>query len=231
LSHVSYAHPVIRFGTKTTNQIQARKIRIDDSHIDFVLKIYKKKYNIKLKHTHMGAVYNVLAAATAAHLLEIADEVIVQAVQAPLNIAGRFEQRVLKNSPGRLINDCYNASPESMKASLLAFQNMETSAQKIAVLGDMLGLGANSSFWHRQIGRFLRKIPSVKQVILVGNMVQWIQETVPVGTHVDIVSSWQDAVDLLDKKLNKESLVLVKGSLGIGLGSLVDELSVLNNSL
>ncbi|HRN77909.1 MAG TPA: UDP-N-acetylmuramoyl-tripeptide--D-alanyl-D-alanine ligase [Candidatus Dependentiae bacterium] len=225
LSHVAYTHPVIRFGSKTTNQIQARKIRVDGTDLHFVMKIYKNKYPITLKHTHMGAVFNILAATAVAYLLRVPDNIIVQAVQKSLKVAGRFEQLMLKRYPGTLINDCYNASPESMKASLLAFQNLETSAQKVAVLGDMLGLGVNSQFWHRQIGRFLRKTPSVKQVILVGNMVQWIQETIPVGTQVDLVSSWQDAVELLDKKLYKESVVLVKGSHDVGLGNLVDVIS------
>jgi len=225
ISQVAYPHPVIRFGAKTTNQIQARKVRIDGVHVNFVMKIYKNKYAIQLDQPHMGAVSNVLAATAAAHLLGVSEQVIVQTVQKPLVIAGRFEQLKLKSDLGNIINDCYNASPESMKISLLAFQSIETPAHKIAVLGDMLGLGVNSPFWHRQLGRFLRKVPSVKQVILVGNLVQWTQETVPVGMQVTIVPCWQDAVDLLRATLQNKSLVLVKGSLGIGLGNLVDLVS------
>ncbi len=67
-----------------------------------------------------------------------------------------------------MINDCYNANPESMKAALLAFQKMDTKAQKIAVLGDMLEFGVNSPFWHRQLGRFLRKVPSLKSCYFSG---------------------------------------------------------------
>src|SRR5437870_13762525 len=66
LSNVSYQHPVIKFGSKTTNQIQARKMRVSGSHISFILKIYKKKYSIVLDHPHLGAVFNALAATTAA---------------------------------------------------------------------------------------------------------------------------------------------------------------------
>jgi UDP-N-acetylmuramyl pentapeptide synthase len=45
---------------------------------------------------------------------------------------------------------------------------------------------------------------------------------------VDKASDWQTAVGLLNKKLTKESIVLVKGSLGIGLGNLVNEVSIQN---
>src|SRR5207249_7356004 len=60
LAHVSYQHPVIKCGSKTTNQIQARKMRVSGSHISFVLKIYKKKIIIVFYYQNVGAVFIVL---------------------------------------------------------------------------------------------------------------------------------------------------------------------------
>jgi len=228
LSQVSYHFPVVKFGLKTINQLQARKIRVQDSSVNFILKIYKNKYQIKLPQPHMGSVLNSLAAASAAHLLGVPENVIVRGIQAPFVVDGRFEPRQLKSMTGILINDCYNANPESMKESLLAFQHIETNAQKIAVIGDMLGLGADSPFWHRQLGRLMRKVPSLKHVILVGDLVQWTYKVLPVHVTVDKASDWQTAVSLLNKKLTKESIVLVKGSLGVGLGNLVNAVSIQN---
>jgi len=90
-------------------------------------------------------------------LVRRSDDVIITAIQKPCVVEGRFEERLVNDGRGTLINDCYNANPESMKAALLAFQQIETKSPKIAILGDMLGLGVNSPFWHRQVGRFLRK--------------------------------------------------------------------------
>lgn len=226
LCNVSYPFPVVKFGLKTINQLQARKIRVENSCVKFVLKIYKNKYQIVLSQPHMGSVFNSLAAASAAHLLGVSEDIIVRAIQAPLQVAARFESRQLKSMNGTLINDCYNASPESMKESLLAFQHIQTSAQKIAVIGDMLGLGADSPFWHRQLGRLLRKVPSLKHVILVGDLVQWTYKVLPVHLTVDKAPTWEAAVSLLNQKLTKESLVLVKGSLDVGLGNLVKAVSI-----
>ena len=224
LSQVSYPHPVIKFGFKTTNQIQGRKIRIIDKHARFVLKIYKNKHNVVVDKPHLGAVSKSLAAASVAYLIGLSPEAIVEGIQKPIVVAGRFEQRKLRSGMGTLINDCYNANPESMKAALLAFEEVETPALKVAVIGDMLELGVNSPFWHRQVGRFLRKVPSLKQVILVGNMVEWTKKTIPLGIEVTHVSSWQDAVNELDRVVGKqESMVLVKGSLGMGLLNLVKQ--------
>ena len=225
LAHVSYQHPVIKFGSKTTNQIQARKMRVSGSHISFVLKIYKKKYSIVLDHPHVGAVFNVLTATAAAHWLGISDEVIITAIQKPCIVEGRFEERAINGARGMLINDCYNANPESMKAALLAFQQIETKSPKIAILGDMLGLGVNSPFWHRQVGRFLRKVPSLTKVILVGNLVAWVKKTAPVGLRVEVVGSWQEAQQKIELELDAKPAVLVKGSLAMGLGNLVSVLT------
>lgn len=221
LAQVSYVHPVIKFGSKSTNQIQARKINLGNQHVSFVLKIYKDKFPITMQNAHEGSIGNALAASSAAYLLGVPRDVIIKGIQLPLQVSGRFELKKLKARKGMIVNDCYNASPESMKAALIAFQKMETSGRKIAVLGDMLELGLNSPFWHRQIGRFLRKVPSLNQVILVGSMVQWTKKTLPMGVKATVVPTWQDAVKELEGMLEQESCVLVKGSNGVGLLNLV----------
>ena len=222
LAHVSFNHPVIKFGCKMTNQIQARKIRVVDTHTESVLKIYKNKYDVLLPKPHAGAVNSALVAAAVGHVLNIPYDKIVEAIQQPVTIEGCFETRTMCLGKGTMINDCYNANPESMKAALLAFQQIETSACKVAVLGDMLELGINSPFWHRQIGRFLRKVPSLKKVLLVGNLVKWIEKSLPVGVQAVSVATWQEARDQLPKVIGDcEAMILVKGSNGVGLSNLV----------
>lgn len=223
LTQVSYQHPVIKFGLKTTNQLQARKV-IAGVDTQFTLKLYKEKYPVRIPRGHTGLINNALAAAAVAHVLGIEHAVIIDAIQKPLVVSGRFELKHLKTGKGTLINDCYNANPESMKAALLAFEQIKTSACKIAVIGDMLELGANSPFWHRQIGRFLRRAPSVKRVILVGALVEWTKKTVPIDRNVILVPTWKEAVAMLQEMADdQESVVLVKGSNGVGLVNLVNQ--------
>lgn len=231
LGSIGYVHPVIKFGSKTANQVQARKINVDDTCINFVLKMYKQKYHIELKNTHSGEVFNSLAAASIAYLLKIPTEIIVKGIQVPIVISGRFERRIMTAGKGVLINDASNANPESMKASLLAFGQIESPAKKVAVLGDMRGLGVNSPFWHRQLGRFLRKIPSLKHVILVGDMVQWTRKTLPLRITAEVVPTWNDAAKRLDDLLKDESLVLVKGSTETKLQNLVEHFAPSEKSL
>lgn len=224
LANISYNHPIIRFGSKTTNQVQARKIQANNLSTNFVLKLYKNRYKITLDTNHPGRVTNVLAATAISYLLNINSEFIVKGIQMPLVINSRFQQANLKYSKGLLIDDCYNATPESVKAALLAFEKFESKGQKIAVLGDMLELGVNSSFWHRQLGRFLRKAPSLNHVVLVGDLVGFARNTVPVGLSFEHVKNWQEAVNHIKSKLDREAVILVKGSRSVELNNLVNEL-------
>jgi UDP-N-acetylmuramoyl-tripeptide--D-alanyl-D-alanine ligase len=225
LANIAYPHPVIKFGLKKTNQIQARKVVCKGSHTHFILKIYSKKYPIVLPTNHSGMLLNSLAAVSAAYYMGISDEVIIRSLQKPIVISGRFEKRDFKNHKGYLINDCYNANPESMKAALLAFEAIDTSSQKIAVLGDMLELGVDSAFWHRQLGRFLVKISAFEKIILVGSMMAWTRKMIPGHMSVIETASWEEALSKVEEVLVKESIVLVKGSRAIGLSNLVDSLA------
>lgn len=226
LASVGYHHPVVKFGLKTTNQVQARKVQAGSEQLDFILKIYNKKFPVSMTHGHTGMLVNTLAASSAAYLLGVPEETIVNVAQEPVIVPGRFERRTLKRNNGYVIHDAYNASPESMKAALLTFSRLQTNARKIVVLGDMLELGVNSPFWHRQLGRVLRKMSSSHHIILVGSMVTWTRRTLPVGAYVDSVTTWQEALPLLEKKLaEEESIVLIKGSHGTGLYQLAEVLS------
>lgn len=222
LSVIGYAHPVIKFGSKIVNQVQARKVTIENRRISFTLKLYKEKYAIELENTHGGEVFNVLSAVSIAHLLQIPIKTILAGIQVPVKISGRFEHRAMAFGKGTVINDSANANPESMKASLLAFGKIESKVKKVAVLGDMLGLGVNSPFWHRQLGRFLRKVPSLKHVVLIGDMVQWTKKTLPMRLTAEVYPTWKAAQHALSTLLEDESLVLVKGSTETELQNLVE---------
>lgn len=221
LSGVGYAHPVVRFGLKTTNQVQARRVIMKDNKLSFFLKIYQETHCVTLNVQHRGMIMNALAATAAAHFLGVDGKTIVNALQSLPERSQRFERCPLKGYRGTLIDDCYNASPESMRAALLALEEIETLGKKVAVLGDMLELGENSAFWHRQIGRFLRKTPSLSHLILVGTQMQFMHKVVPVGIQVEMVPSWQEAIERLKYTLENDAVVLIKGSNGMQLHNVV----------
>lgn len=230
LTDIHYAHPIAKFGFKTKNQIQARKVHIQD-HGDnkfttnFVLKWYKEKSPVAMQGNHGSLVHNALAASAVAYFLNIKLDDVVQGLQKFQGFENRFEAKKIKGSRSILYSDCYNANPESMKAALAAFEQMTAKGKKIAVLGDMLELGPKEAYWHRQIGRFLYKTLSIELLILVGERSRAIAKTAPVTMQTHFVKDWQEAKTALEQILTDEALVLVKSSRGMNLLSLVKEIT------
>jgi UDP-N-acetylmuramoyl-tripeptide--D-alanyl-D-alanine ligase len=220
LAKVSYDFPVMKFGFKMTNQIQARKILIKNNVISFILKLYNKKYAVMIKGSHEGRILNALAAAAITRTLGVSDDDIVRGLQKELVVQGRFEEMQLA-SGGILINDCYNSNPESIKAGILAFNAYETDKKKYLVLGDMLELGIDSSFWHRQAGRLIHKVSGIHHIVLIGTMVQWLQKTLPIHCSSTHFETWEAAEDFLKKLDSSDSIFYFKGSHGTGLHKLV----------
>lgn len=226
LSTVSYSSPVIRFGKKMSNQIQARKIEAHANSISFQLKLYQDRYPITLATVHQARVYNALAAASVAHILGVPADALCAGLQQAAAVSGRFKQYEVGAHKSVVIDDSYNANPESMKAALLAFEKIEESGKKVLVIGDMLGLGINAPFWHRQIGRFLRKISSVQEIVFVGEHMVWAQKFAPLHVMTHHVARWEEAVPLLQERVMRDKmLVLVKASRDTGLRNLVHVLT------
>lgn len=223
LANIAYEHPVIKFGLRMVNQVQARQVNYRQQGIACVLKIYRERVPLVLPTENGARLYHALAAAAVTHYFGVPVPDIVTALQQSLEIPGRFQKRFFgARKQHMIIDDSCNASPESMKAALASFERLEAQGKKIAILGDMLEMGINAPFWHRQLGRMLKKTSSLDHVILVGNHVQWTSTMLPHVHSFEICATWQDAVAAVGHVLeNEPACILVKGSYGVGLGNLV----------
>lgn len=227
LTDICYHHSVAKFGFKTKNQVQARKVTLvydEDGapKTQFVLKSYGEKATVTLPVHHHGYVNNALAASAAAYFLDIPLKFVVQGLETYRGLEGRFEIKAIKGGLGTIINDCYNANPESMKAALKAFDVMPSRGPKIAMLGDMLELGDRELYWHRQIGRVVASSSSITLAVLIGERAGHMASLISQGIRVLCAKTWEEAIPLLQKHLEQDSLVLVKGSLGMCLKNIID---------
>jgi len=230
LTDVHYAHPVAKFGMKTKNQVQARKVCVVVGETDhtfytqFTLKWYERKSPVRIRGNHGGGVTNALAAATAAYFLSLPFEAVVRGLEAYESFENRFELKRLKRDRGLLWSDCYNANPENMKAALLAFSQFKTPGAKIAVLGEMFELGDRQDYWHRQVGRALAKVTDLRVLIAVGKRAALYARLVPHHVEVHVVDDWQQASKTFQERVHAEhALVLVKGGRSLRLENMVKE--------
>ena len=146
-SRVSYP---VYFGQKNTAcDLVASDFREFPESIRFHVEGMGAKGDVELPVVGEHLVADAMAAIAVARLLEVPMEQIAAALSAFRNMEGRME--IFQAKGCTIIKDCYNAGPESMAASLKALGNR--TGRKIAVLGDMLELGANAQAEHYRVGR------------------------------------------------------------------------------
>jgi UDP-N-acetylmuramoyl-tripeptide--D-alanyl-D-alanine ligase len=171
-------------------------------------------------------VSNALAAAAVAHVLGMS----VQETARALSEAGtlsRWRMEVTERADGvTVVNDAYNANPESMRAALRALVAMGGASRAQggrtwAVLGPMAELGDDSLAEHDAVGRLVVRLNVSKLVAVGGREASWLQlgayNEGSWGEESVLVSDAQAAVDLLRSELRPGDVVLVKASRSIGL--------------
>ena len=214
--------PVLTFGFELHHRVWADALQLLPPVTHFTLHSFGQQARVTLPSVHRGMLHNALAAATIAHVLGIDLSHVVQGIEQFQAHDNRFQMRPLPAERGRVISDCYNAHPVSVRAALDALEKMPNNGPKIAVLGDMLELGPEEEKLHRTVGGVFATLPSVKKLVAVGARARWIGHAVPADVQVVYAKDWQDAVHHLMPLLDEpEVLVLVKGSRGMTLEKLV----------
>ena len=137
---------------------------------------------------------------------------------------GRME--ILEGRDCIIINDAYNANPESMEKGISTFENIEFDGEKIAILGDMLELGESEIEKHRKIAPQLQSCPSINKFILVGNLAKHIADNFS-SANLENTISCDDAAlakkELEQMKLEK-CLLYFKASNSIGLNNIAAQI-------
>ncbi|MEA2008129.1 MAG: UDP-N-acetylmuramoyl-tripeptide--D-alanyl-D-alanine ligase [Chloroflexota bacterium] len=120
-----------------------------------------------------------------------------------------------------LLDDTYNASPQSMMAALNLLEEMD--GRKIAVLGDMLELGRYERQGHEKVG--IRAASVADVLITIGKLGKIMAEAAAwTGLPKERIITLEDneaAIEFLREYLHKEDVVLIKGSRGMGMDRIV----------
>jgi UDP-N-acetylmuramoyl-tripeptide--D-alanyl-D-alanine ligase len=149
---------------------------------------------------------NALAAATAALALQVPQTVIVQALESFGGVAGRMQRKQGLHG-STLIDDTYNANPASVRAALEVLA--QASGRRIFVLGDMGELGEEAAQFHREIGIAARELGIEKLYALGMLSKEAVREFGNGAEHFAEIEKLEMAID---KKLDAQTTVLIKGS-------------------
>ena len=199
----------ITYGTLEENKIIGELIQLNP----FVeLKWKSADYSSPIIQTNLVGKYNFLnflAAITFGTIFKVENEKINEAISNYVPTNNRSQ--VQKTKENTLIIDCYNANPSSMHLALESFKEIEH-PNKLAILGDMFELGLESDVEHKKIIDYC--IENKIKFLTIGDFFQKHNSSGYKNT--------QEAIDFINSRNIKNSLILLKGSRGIALEKIIE---------
>ncbi len=207
---------VLWFGIAGSADVRADDIEATASGTAFTLEMAGVQRRVQLRILGEHHVMNALATIAAARVLGVAPDRSVPAIEAMVR-AERWRMEVLERPDGVVvINDAYNASPDSMAAALKTLAQVTRADQRsVAVLGEMAELGEYADEEHDRIGRLVVRL-NIQKLIVVGHNARHIHNAAGLEGSWDgesvLVATADEAYDLLRDQLREGDVVLVKSS-------------------
>ena len=209
----------VMFGFNECNDFRAENVFSDGTEsVTFDIVSANGRFNVIIPSygSHLAAA--ALAATAIGRQLGLSDEDIARGLLSYRPVDGRA--RVKDTGHITLIDDCYNANPNSVMAALTSLSKLRK--RRVAVLGDMLELGGKSEQLHREIGSYAAQ-NSIDSLICCGEMAKCIfSEYQSVGGRAAFYyPSKPELINALDKLIKKGDAVLVKASHSMGFDELL----------
>jgi UDP-N-acetylmuramoyl-tripeptide--D-alanyl-D-alanine ligase len=200
-----------RLIARTTRPEGGQRIELDDFAAD-----------LALDGPHNAV--NAVAAIEVARRLGVPDDAIAASLARAVPPSMRFSRRRIGDL--QVFDDVYNANPESMRASLSAFDELAGDRRRVVVLGDMLELGEHASAMHREIGECAAGVRPT-HLVLVGRFGRAMgegAETIGSGIVVHEAEDAVSAAAVVRGIVEPDDAVFVKASRGVGLERVIASL-------
>ncbi len=207
---------IVWFGLAENVDVRATDIEATNAGTAFTLEVDGATRRVHLRILGEHHVMNALATIAAARALGVPPERSVPALEALVR-AERWRMELLTRPDGVVvINDAYNASPDSMAAALKTLAQIVGKDQRsVAVLGEMAELGPYADEEHDRIGRLAVRL-NVRKLIVVGHAARHIHNAAGLEGSWDgesvLVATADEAYDVLRDDLRNGDVVLVKSS-------------------
>jgi UDP-N-acetylmuramoyl-tripeptide--D-alanyl-D-alanine ligase len=177
-------------------------------------------FTLPLRGAHQAANAMLAIAAAGACGVPLTDAAAGMAEMPVPSMRGAWEQI----GELVLINDAYNANPASMRAALDLLGRVGSGQQRVAILGTMRELGAQSALQHREVAR-AALVSGADLVVGVGDFAAALHEVAPSDPRVVATPEFDALWPLLAPRLERNAIVLLKASRGMRLERLVPTLT------
>jgi UDP-N-acetylmuramoyl-tripeptide--D-alanyl-D-alanine ligase len=208
---------IVTYGIDGKADFRAESINYTNDGINsFIVRGIEYRINLPGKHN----IYNALAAIAAAGNLGCDLKALIEPLA---NLRPyRLRSEVFQSNGITIINDCYNANPVSMRLAIDTLAEYPGRGRKIAVLADMLELGVQEKNYHRQVGEYL-SARRVDALFAFGKLSELYIENF-IGNFKMHFTDKKSLIDELQNYLRPGDVVLVKGSRGMALEEIGDNL-------
>lgn len=226
-SKINGIKEIVCFGTNKNADIKADAISLNQGKINFsLIQKNRKNIDVTLNSPAPFMVTNALAACAVALKAGANKEDIKKGLQAFTPVKGRMNFSKISNKIN-LIDDTYNANPDSVKQALITLSLVSKGQKSIAVLGDMLELGKNSPNLHEETGKLVAE-NKISKIYTHGKLASYIvkgavkagisRKNTMNGTREEI------AEKIMEENNSSTSWILVKGSRGMQMEKVIQKM-------
>ncbi len=213
---------IVRFGLTNDCDVWAEDISQDENGGKFTLRCGEKSYKAAVPAVGEHHILNALAAFCAGLEFGLAPEEIIPAFMN-YESSGMRQKLERRGNDIRVILDCYNASPTSMKSALSVLGAVKTEGRRIAVLGDMLELGEQSKALHAGLADIVAE--HADMAFLYGReMTALRDELTKRKIKVFHSENKQELTGILLNKIKSGDVILFKGSRGMKMEEIAEEI-------
>lgn len=213
---------LLTYGFDKDNTIYCVSYEIVNGKINFKVNFKNKIYDYTIPSIAKHNIYNAMAAILIGNLYNLTYEEIKKGLENVSFTEGRLT--IINKKDITIINDCYNASLDSIISALNVLSTFKT--RKVAILGDVLETGSYEEEIHKNIGKSI--IGNTDILILVGNSIKYTYDEVIKNNfnkdNIYVFNTYEDVIKNIDNIIKKGDTILLKASHGIKLSNVVEYL-------
>jgi UDP-N-acetylmuramoyl-tripeptide--D-alanyl-D-alanine ligase len=214
----------ISFGRGTDSDLRIKELNLKGVRgLDAILNWNGQQFEIESSLCGMGNAYNIAAAVCVA----LVEGINAKDIQSGVRKLSAYSQRgILTEISGiQIYDDSYNSNPRALELALKLIADSKGYDRKVAIVGDMLELGENAVAYHQAAGRLAAK-SGIELLITAGSLTQHMADEarnhgVP---EVHSTASSVEAAEFAVTKLHPGDLVLIKGSRGMKMETVIERL-------
>ena len=215
----------ITFGLDKDNDVRVVNVNSGSTEsIEFDIISEAERFHAKIPAygSHLAAL--APAAAITGQLLGLTNEEICKGFMSFAPVEGRA--KVINSGGVTIVDDCYNANPNSVKAALMSISSLQ--ARRIAILGDMFNLGEFSEQMHREVGAYAAQC-GIDNLLCQGESARHIYDGFLSvgGVQAHYFRHMEELIAEVHGQIKKDDVVLVKASRGMHFEELLPVISCL----